>query len=103
MQAYLMGNMGEIGLPSPYPASHLDGISYQLMAMVRLIESKGIDHQSLYPIQIGVLNIVHRLHIRDIGKLSETVAQNRHLVVHHPDRHELDVAYLIGMMRIDGM
>ena len=103
MQAYLMGYMGETSLLRSYPASYPDGISHQLMAMVRLIEPEGIDHQSLHPFQVSILFIAHRLHIRDIGKLAETVAQDRHLVVHHPDRHELDVAYPIGIVRLDGM
>ncbi len=47
MQTYLMSNVSKVGLLSSYPARHTDGISHQLMTMMRLIEAKRIDHQGL--------------------------------------------------------
>ena len=71
--------------------------------MMRLIESEGVDNQYFYSFKIRIFLLAHRLHVRDIGKLAETIAQNRHLIMENTDRNEFDIAYPIRMMRLYGM
>ena len=44
VESDLMGNMGKINLLCTDTASHTDGIIDELMAMVRLVETQGIDN-----------------------------------------------------------
>ena len=44
VESDLMGNMGKINLLCTDTASHMDGIIDELMAMVRLVETQGIDN-----------------------------------------------------------
>ena len=98
-----MSNMRENRLPGSYPARNPYGILYQLMTMMRLIEAESIDNQRFHSFQILIFLLAHRLHIRNIGKFAQTIAQDRHLIMENTDRHELNIANLIRAMRLYGM
>ena len=75
---------------------HLPGKDYrivnQLVGVVGLVKAQGIDHQHLDAFEQGQLVVIDGLHVRDVGKAAEAIAQDGQLTVHHPDGQDVDVA-----------
>ena len=92
VQAHVVAHMGEQRAAGPYPAGKADGIANQLVRVVGLVETQGVDHQHLYPAEQPLLVWGNGLHIGDIGKAAKAVAQNRQAPMHHLDWQNVDVA-----------
>ena len=103
MQSDLMGEMGKKSTSGTYPPAELDGFRYQLVRMMRPIPAKCVHHEGLDPFEIRKLGIVHRLHVRYVGELPETIAEDGQPAVHHVDRYHLYVADPYMGMRRKGM
>lgn len=71
MQAYFMTGMDEVCLVGTYPLRKGDGIVQQLMGMMGLPLSQGVDHQHFSTSSIRHLYIVNGLHVGDIDESGE--------------------------------
>ena len=68
MQTDVVTGMYEQGAAGFYTAGKTDGIVQQLMAVVRLANTQGVDHQHFRPLDIVDFRIIDGLHVGDVGK-----------------------------------
>ena len=103
MQTNIVTHVDEQSLGGSYPFGKGNGIIHQLMGMMRLGETEGVDYQQLRAFQIRQLRIIDGLHICDIGQRTYAKAKDGQLAVHHLNGHDVKVADVQRMMRYDLM
>lgn len=103
MKSDVVREVCEKGAPHTQFARKSNGISDQLVGVVRSFPAQGVDHKRVDALQVGQLRVGNRLHVGDIGHRSDAESENRHLVVHDLYGNNLQIADVQRLMRRDGV
>ena len=75
----------------------------QRLVRVMWLFSQSIDNQRATPFDVWNLSRIDSLHIRDISQTTDTIAHDRQVVMHHFERHDIQVANTESLMLMDLM
>lgn len=106
MTANVMTGVDEPSLTGSYPTGKGNGVIDGLMAVVWHF-TEGIDDKHISTLKIREFSVVDGLHIGNVSKGTYAIAKDRQVVVHHFNRHDVEVAnskrlVLVNLVQLDG-